>query len=152
MSTIQSKPAAHEVRGFDLIGLTVRDGKSAIAFYRDVLGLRPTGVNEEGQNAEFELADGTTFGIWQPDREWPTGFGVMFSVEDAKAAFEAMRKRGAEISDPLETPVCFMSFGKDPEGNTFVIHQRKNADENSFLLRCCHCAVFGRVTLLLPSD
>jgi hypothetical protein len=39
-----------------------------------------------------------------------------------------MRTRGAELSDPMETPVCFMSFGKDPEGNAYIIHQRKVRD------------------------
>lgn len=111
------------IRGFDLVGCTVRDAKSSIAFYRDVLGMKPTMENELG--AEFELADGSTFGVWQPGDEYPTGVGVMFSVADAKAAVEEMRARGAELSDPMETPVCFMSFGQDPEGNRFIIHQRK---------------------------
>ena len=124
MSTVQSKPAAHEIKGFDLVGLTVRDAKSTIAFYRDVLGMRPTMTDEHG--AEFELADGATFGIWQPEENWPTGWGVMFSVADIKAAVASMRERGAELSDPMESPVCFMSFGKDPEGNAFIVHQRKN--------------------------
>ena len=126
MNEIQSKPAAHEIRGFDLVGLTVRDGKTAIAFYRDVLGMKPTDVDEGGRSAEFELADGVTFGIWQPEQDWPAGWGVMFSVADIHSAVKAMRERGAELSDPMETPVCFMSFGKDPEGNAFVVHQRKS--------------------------
>lgn len=124
MSTVQSKPAAHEIKGFDLVGLTVRDAKSTIAFYRDVLGMTPTMTDEHG--AEFELADGATLGIWQPEENWPTGWGVMFSVADIKAAVESMRKRGAELSEPMESPVCFMSFGQDPEGNAFIVHQRKN--------------------------
>ncbi len=49
----------------------------------------------------------------------------MFGVKDIKGAVDAMRSRGAELSEPMETPVCFMSFGKDPEGNPFMIHQRK---------------------------
>lgn len=126
MNTVQSKPAAHEIKGFDLVGLTVRDAKSTIAFYRDVLGMTPTMTDERG--AEFELADGATFGIWQPEEEWPKGWGVMFSVADIKAAVASMRERGAELSDPMESPVCFMSFGKDPEGNAFIVHQRKNAN------------------------
>jgi hypothetical protein len=38
-----------------------------------------------------------------------------------------LRERGAELSEPEETPVCFMSFGRDPDGNTVIIHQRKTA-------------------------
>ena len=126
MSTVQSKPAAHEIKGFDLVGITARDGKATIAFYRDVLGLTPTDADPDGRGAEFDLADGATFGIWQPEEEWPTGWGAMFSVADIQASVKAMRERGAQLSDPMESGVCFMSFGKDPEGNTFIIHQRKN--------------------------
>jgi len=114
----------HEVHGFDLVGLTVRDAKKTIAFYRDVLGLHPAMTDERG--AEFELSDGATFGIWQPDEgTYPPGWGVLFAVRDIHEAVSAMRERGADLSDPMETPVCFMSFGKDPEGNAFAIHQRK---------------------------
>jgi predicted enzyme related to lactoylglutathione lyase len=124
MDTSNAAPRAEEIKGFDLVGLTVRSAKESIAFYRGVLGLKPSAQMEAG--AEFELADGATFGIWQPQEgEWPTGFSVMFSVSDIDAAVAAMRERGAELSDPMETPVCFMSFGKDPEGNAFVVHQRK---------------------------
>jgi hypothetical protein len=38
-----------------------------------------------------------------------------------------MRERGAMLSDPMETPVCFMAFGTDPEGHAYMIHQRKTA-------------------------
>lgn len=121
-----AEPAHSSIHGFDLVGLTARDGKATIAFYRDVLGLTPTMVSEQG--AEFELADGATFGIWQPDEgSYPPGLGVMFGVRDITKAVDAMRKRGATLSDPMETPVCFMSFGKDNEGNPFMIHQRKPA-------------------------
>lgn len=124
METSKVTTSAEEIKGFDLIGLTTRDGKRSVAFYRDVLGMKPS--TEDETSAEFELADGATFGIWQPEEgQWSTGMGVMFSVSDIHAAVEAMRKRGAELSDPMETPVCFMSFGKDPDGNAFVVHQRK---------------------------
>ena len=116
-----------DIHGFDLVGLTARDAKATVAFYRDVLGLEPTLITDMG--AEFELGDGATLGIWQPDEgTYPPGFGVMFGVKDITKAVDSMRKRGAELSDPMETPVCFMSFGEDPEGNGFCIHQRKVKD------------------------
>lgn len=54
----------------------------------------------------------------------------MFAVDDAKAAVELYRSRGVEFmgeGDEFvdETPICFMAFGKDSEGNSFIIHQRK---------------------------
>ena len=113
------------ITGVDLFGFTVRDKAKTVAFYRDVLGLKPTGEDEQG--AEFTFPDGTTFGISQPpDGELPPGGGIMFAVPDAKKAVEHYRSRGVELSDVMEGPVCFMSFGSDPEGNRFMIHQRKS--------------------------
>ena len=114
------------ITGVDLFGFTVRDKAKTVAFYRDVLGMTPTGENERG--AEFTFPDGTTFGIYQPDESEPVGGGVMFQVADAKRAVEHLRARGAALSDVMESPVCFMSFGSDPEGNRYMIHQRKSDD------------------------
>ena len=112
------------ITGVDLFEVSVRDAAKTIAFYKDVLGMKPTEETEQG--AEFTLGDGTTFGIWQPDDEqYPIGAGIMFAVPDAKAAVEQLRARGAQLSDVMESRICFMSFGTDPEGNRFMIHQRK---------------------------
>jgi hypothetical protein len=35
-------------------------------------------------------------------------------VGDSAEAVAFFRSRGAELSDPSETPVCYMSFGADP--------------------------------------
>ncbi len=113
-----------QITGLDMAAYLVRDAERAIAFYRDVLGLTPTEVDKEGRGAEFTLADGSTFGVWKPE-DGETGGTVMFAVGDAQAAVARFRARGVELSDPMETPVCFMSFGTDPDGNGFIIHQRK---------------------------
>jgi predicted enzyme related to lactoylglutathione lyase len=115
------------ITGVDLFEFTVRDAAKMVAFYRDVLGLKSDDSDDQN-GAEFSLADGTTFGVWQPDEgEYPKGGHVMFAVPDAKKAVEHFRARGAQLSDVMETGVCFMSFGTDPEGNGFVIHQRKHS-------------------------
>ena len=111
------------IRGVDLFEFAVRDAKTTIAFYKDVLGMTPT--DEDDRGAEFTFANGTTFGIWQPDGEYPIGAGVMFAVDDARAAVEQLRARGAQLCNVVESRVCFMSWGTDPEGNRFIIHQRK---------------------------
>jgi predicted enzyme related to lactoylglutathione lyase len=118
------------ITGLDLSGYIVSDPQRSIAFYRDALGMTPTGVDDNGRGAEFTLPDGQTFGVWGGDDETfkaPSG-AVMFAVGDIKEALEAMRARGAQLSDPMESEVCFMSFGADPDGNSFVIHQRKVKD------------------------
>ncbi len=112
------------IKGIDISAYLVRDPEAAIAFYRDVLGMQPTEIDDQGRGAEFTLADGSTFGVWKPD-DGAKGGAMMFAVDDAKEAVEHYRARGLELSDIMESPVCFMSFGQDPEGNAIIIHQRK---------------------------
>jgi predicted enzyme related to lactoylglutathione lyase len=112
------------VTGIDIAAYLVRDPQRAIEFYRDVLGLTPTEIDEQGRGAEFTLSDGSTFGVWKPE-DGETGGAIMFAVGDAKAAVEHYRERGLKLSDVMESPVCFMAFGQDPEGNSIIIHQRK---------------------------
>lgn len=117
---------AASIRGMDLVGVTARDGKATIAFYRDVLGMKPTMEAPSGTAAEFELGDGSTFGVWQPEGgEFPPGLGVMFAVPDVDAAVARARERGATLSEVTDSPVCRMAMGSDPEGNRFILHQRK---------------------------
>lgn len=116
------------ITGLDLVGCTVADVPRSVAFYRDTLGLVPTMVHEEG--AEFIFPDGTTLGIWNPggDDVKPS-YGVMFAVPDIHTMQAALRERGLNLADPYESPVCFMLFGADPDGNAFILHQRKTKDE-----------------------
>lgn len=119
--------AGTKITGVDIFGPATRDAKRLTAWYRDVLGMTPTAEFPTG--SEFELGDGTTFGVWQPV-ETPkeaSGYGALFAVGDINAAVALFRSRGAQLEDPFETPACFMSFGKDPDGNEFGIHQRKTA-------------------------
>ena len=111
------------VTGIDALYYLVKDLDRATTFYRDVLGLKPAA----GAMAEFALPDGATFGLYKPERDadWHASGGVMFAVPDAAAAVSELRGRGISISEPMETPACFMGFGEDTEGNGFIIHQRK---------------------------
>jgi predicted enzyme related to lactoylglutathione lyase len=113
------------IKGIDIAAYLVKDPKAEIAFYRDVLGMQPTEIDDEGRGAEFTLADGSTFGVWKPEGG-EKGGAIMFAVDDAKAAVEHYRAKGLQLSDVVESPVCFMSFGEDPEGNGIIIHQRKS--------------------------
>lgn len=121
--------AATSITGVDIFGPATRDAARLIRFYRDVLGMTPTGTGDGASGAEFELADGSTFGVYQPPRPVADapGYSALFAVGDIGAAVALFRSRGAELSDPFETPVCFLALGKDPDGNEFGIHQRKPA-------------------------
>ena len=82
----------------------------------------------ENRGAEYELADGTTFGLWggggavmpfQPSN------GILFAVDDLAAAVSAVRARGIPVHMEHETQVCFMAMISDTEGNTVTLHKRK---------------------------
>jgi len=130
VSVQSTSAAATAIAGTDLVGCTVPDLQKSLAFYRDTLGMEPSVVNESG--AEFHLPDGTTFGLWQPpeSEDFEYGFAVMFTVADAAGAVAAIRERGGTISDPFESPVCYMAIGKDSEGNGVIVHQKKARDEH----------------------
>src|SRR5580692_7011040 len=119
--------AGSMINGMDISAYLVKDPQRAIEFYRDVMGMTPTAIDDQGRGAEFTLSDGSTFGVWKPE-DGATGPAIMFAVDDAKAAVEHYRSRGLQLSDVMESPVCFMSFGADPEGNAIIIHQRKVRD------------------------
>jgi predicted enzyme related to lactoylglutathione lyase len=124
MSTVSSTA----IKGIDIVTYLAQDGERAKAFYRDVLGLNIS--SDYGpQGAEFELKDGATFGVWKmTDGSFRPGGGIMFAVDDIKSAVAEFKGRGVPFEDDgaiEETPVCFMAFATDPEGNTFILHQRK---------------------------
>ena len=127
MTDTQVTASKCEIKGVDLSAYLVRDPAKAIEFYRDVLGMTPTEIDDEGRGAEFTLPDGSTFGVWKPE-EGGTGGAIMFAVDDARAAVETYRSRGLQVSDVTESPVCYMAFASDPEGNAIIIHQRKVRD------------------------
>jgi len=121
---------AFSITGMDLSGYMVNDAARAIAFYRDVLGLDPVKVYPDNRGAEYELPDGTTFGLWgggghvmpfQPSN------GILFAVDDLDAAVAALKARGVPVVMQNETPVCFMAAINDTEGNLVVLHKRKPA-------------------------
>jgi predicted enzyme related to lactoylglutathione lyase len=129
--SVQSTPLSDTaIVGFDLVGCTVKDFKRSLAFYKDTLGLIPADEGEYG--AEFHFPDGGVYGLYQPpDDETPRGFSVMFKVGDAAATAARARERGAQVTEPMESPVCYMAFGSDPEGNRIIIHQRKSPDDHA---------------------
>lgn len=127
MNSTQTTGRASGIKGIDLTAYLVNDPQGAIAFYRDVMGMTPTAIDDQGRGAEFTLPDGSTFGVWKPE-EGGSGGAIMFAVDDAKAAVEDYRSRGLQVSDITESPVCHMAFASDPEGNMIIIHQRKVRD------------------------
>jgi predicted enzyme related to lactoylglutathione lyase len=121
---------AFKVAGIDLSGYMVKDAPRAIAFYRDVLGLEPVIVYSEGRGAEYELPDGTTFGLWGGGGKvmpFQPSNGILFAVDDFDAAVAAVKERNIPIVMQRETPNCYMAMIHDTEGNIVTLHKRKRA-------------------------
>ena len=125
MSQTATVPDVTTIKGIDVTTYLTDDPVRAIAYYRDVLGLEPSWIDEQGRGAEFTLADGTTFGLWKDQDTKAPGAVVMFSVGDAQKAVAHFRSKGAQITDAEDTGHCYMAFGSDPDGNAYIIHQLK---------------------------
>ena len=113
------------VKEIAFIAYSVRDVPASLAFYRDVIGLKPEKITDYW--VEFDIG-GVTFGIGngEPLGIMPgSSFSVTFEVDDIVAEHARLVSHGVTIEDVRETPVCFMAFATDPEGNKFGIHQRK---------------------------
>ena len=52
------------------------------------------------------------------------GIGCAFEVDDIEKMIRDLRASGISVSDPYQTPVCKLTTVKDPEGNTFTLHER----------------------------
>lgn len=116
------------ITGMDLSGYMVQDAPRAIAFYRDVLGLEPVKVYPDDRGAEYELADGTTFGLFGGGGKvmpFQPGNGILFAVDDLDVAVSALKARGITVLMERETPVCNMAMIQDTEGNSVFLHKRK---------------------------
>lgn len=117
--------------GMDAVYYMSKDFNRICSFYEKALGIQPTWKDkgEGGEWAEYDLADGTTFGLgYMPGSEFHTSGGIMFSVNDVAEALERAKDAGATVVfDTLETPACFMAWCLDTEGNSFCLHKRKSA-------------------------
>jgi predicted enzyme related to lactoylglutathione lyase len=113
------------VTGIDVVVYNVKEFERALGFYTKLIGHEPARLMD-GAWAEFELADGSAFAIGKHENfAWQPGYMAMLAVPDVPAAVELVRSLGGKAGDPDESPVCFMSFGEDTEGNQLVLHQRK---------------------------
>jgi len=119
---------ATRIRGIDTHHYLAKDLQRAIAFYRDVLGLTPSATASWEHGTEFDLGDGSTFGVFKmPNDTWYPCGGVVFAVDDIDAMTGRLEEARVQFytHGVMETPVCRIAWCQDPEGNNFAIHQRK---------------------------
>jgi predicted enzyme related to lactoylglutathione lyase len=128
MATMQTDTTQNSpILGIDATTYLVKDVERAKKFYRDVMGF-PLTTEFGDQGCEFVFPDNTTFGLWKmDDGSWSAGSGVLFSVGDFDAAIDRLKRAGVKIAPHMEdTPGCKMAFAEDSEGNSFILHFRKD--------------------------
>ena len=126
MSSPSTTTAKPKITGIDTVAYLIKDVARARRFYEDTLGLSVE--TEFPQGAEYELSDKTTFSLWKlEDGTWHPSAGIMFHVDDVKAAVAYYHANGVTIkNDAFDTGGCVMAICEDSEGNSFILHARKN--------------------------
>jgi predicted enzyme related to lactoylglutathione lyase len=115
-----------KVSGIDASYYYAQDFDRAVSFYTALIGSAPPMI-VPGMFAEWEFTGGEAFGLYKGS-EYSHCDGVMFAVDDVAAAVAELRARGVQFADDgavEDTPVCYMAFGTDSEGNGFILHHRK---------------------------
>ena len=111
------------VEQVDFVSVPTRDYAGAVAWYRDVLGLRESEFSE----AEVETPN-VTVSFWKPEEQGepfvPNENGIALRVADVASAVEEVREAGGEVLGIEDSGVCHMGFVKDPDGNVLILHRR----------------------------
>lgn len=128
-----------KIKEIGLIWIVVKDIKSAVKYYTDVVGLKLMELNEEFGWAELEGHEGgTRLGIAQENREEKVLAGqnavITFTVDNLEKSKEAMVGKGAKCEgDVIEVPGHVkMQTMLDRDGNHFQICELIKHS-------CCHC-------------
>jgi predicted enzyme related to lactoylglutathione lyase len=116
------------ISGVDFVMVPVTDWERAKQFYGDVLELEQSKQYGEHPGGEFEtgtltlqVMDTAGFGM---DRAQPSQNPIALHVDDFEGSKAKLEERGVEFIHDLDSGVCWMSFFKDPDGNTFCLHHR----------------------------
>jgi len=118
--------SATKVKGLHASYYTVKDFDRALKFYKSLINEEPT-ISQPGMFAEWTFPTGESFGIYKTN-EWTPHGGLLFGVDDIKGAVAEHKARGVKFDDDgkiEDNTHCYMAFGEDSEGNTFILHQYK---------------------------
>ncbi len=122
------------ISGIGQVALTVDDVERAIAFYRDVLGMRFLFEIPDQGMAFLDCGDGTR--LYLAHAESPafrSDPAVYYKVASVEAAHQALVDAGAEILSPphqvhhTTTVDTWMCFTKDPDGNAVALMEERPA-------------------------
>ncbi len=115
------------IKEFAFIGIPVTDLPRARKFYEDVLGLKPSSEVVRN-NIEYDVGSGTLLIADYGDRWRPASGGTIaaFEVDDVDAMTARVKASGAAVQmEATDSPVCRFSMVSDPDGNTLILHKRK---------------------------
>jgi catechol 2,3-dioxygenase-like lactoylglutathione lyase family enzyme len=119
-----------QVEQVDFVSVPTRDVARAVAWYRDVLGLRQSEFSE----GEVETPN-VTLGFWNPEADGeefvPDAAGIGLRVANVHAAVDELRAAGGEVIGIEDSGVCHMGFVKDLDGNVLILHRRYAPRESS---------------------
>jgi catechol 2,3-dioxygenase-like lactoylglutathione lyase family enzyme len=112
------------------VSLSVRDGRRAERFYRDVLGLRH--LFTFGDLLFFDAGGVRIYLHRKDEREWQPGSILYFLCDDIVRTHEELAARGVRLSgaphlvytDDATGVQEWMAFFEDGEGNTLALMSR----------------------------
>lgn len=121
----------HELAKIRQIAVTVADVDEALAFYRDVLGLRF--LFAPAPSLAFLAAGDVRLMLTTPQGAGAVGENsvLYFQVSDAAAAHEAIvgrgatDERGAQRTAEMEDHELWTAFVRDPEGNLIGLMEER---------------------------
>ncbi len=113
-----------QIKGVDFIWIVADDVDRTARFYRDVLGLPETGIQDDDWR-EFQAGSVTLAVTPAHVGLQPPKVLVALAVDDVDEALEEARARGIEVlHETRDTPACLNAMIADPEGNPVWLHQR----------------------------
>jgi len=125
------------ITGLKQVAQRAPDLAEAVAFYRDVLGLRHQATFDPPGLAFFDLGDGTRLLLDANENVTPSI--LYFAVDDIQAAADELRGKGVVLeADPhplhthdgtfdAEGVTEWMAFFRDPAGNILALASRVEA-------------------------
>ena len=122
-----------DVERVDFVSFLTQDIPRAKRFYAETLGLE---IETEGES-DMEFTCGqVTLDIFDPSSVGqpfaPSPAGLALRVPDVAAARAELEAKGVEFDGEIvDTGVCHMTFFKDPDGNSLMLHRRYAPRESS---------------------
>lgn len=120
------------IKEIAFVGYPTTNMKQAREFYEGLLGLVPTEefgpVTDESEFVEYAVGSGTfslgCMSNWKPSKDGPS---VAFEMEDLDEAIKKLKDNHITfLMEKIDTPVCNMAIALDPDGNSILLHKRKN--------------------------